>query len=87
MPALTILKRDDNNLGYELPPPVIVLLIMFGAGFVTCLGYAVHKVWGFGDDPNLPKPVSVEQMEYMNEVKARNMEAIEYESRVGRRGR
>lgn len=85
MTMSNLLKRDD--MGYSIPPPVIVLLIMFGAGCFTCMGYAVHKLWGFGQDGNGLKPVSVAQMEYMTEVRVRNLNAMEIEGRIARAGK
>jgi hypothetical protein len=82
----SLLKRADDN-GFELPTPVIVLLIMIAAGFVVCMGFAIHSAFGFGPDNNKPKPMTVEQMEYMAEVKIRNLEALEREGRHARGGK
>jgi hypothetical protein len=78
-PIHSFAKRD--NMGFELPPTIIVLLIMIAAGFVVCMGFAVHNAFGFGDNSNQPKPMTVEQMEYMAEVKVRNLEALQREGR------
>jgi hypothetical protein len=80
MPLHSILKREDN-MGFLLPPSIIVLLIMLAAIFVTCMAYAVHKTFGFGTDGDGFRPMSVEQMEYMAEVRIRNMEHLEVEGR------
>jgi hypothetical protein len=80
LPTHHFTKRD--NMGYAIPPTVIVLLIMVGAGFLVCMAYAVHSAFGFGQDRNEPKPPTVEQMEYMAEVKIRNLEAMQREGRV-----
>lgn len=73
-------KRD------ELPKPVIILLIMVGAIALVLLGFAIHSAFGFGGkDANTAKPMSVEQMEYMAEVKGRNLEALAREGRVAYR--
>ncbi|KAF2829559.1 hypothetical protein CC86DRAFT_273643, partial [Ophiobolus disseminans] len=69
-----LLKRAEEDL--LMPKPVIVLLIMFGACALTCLGYAMHKLIGFGTDDNGVKPMSQAQYEYMAEVKVRNLEAL-----------
>lgn len=86
----TLSKRDDDE--FLLPKPIIVLLIMIGAIALTLLGYAIHSAFGFGQDNNGVKPMSVAQMEYMAEVKVRNLEALaregrsyEKESRMGGR--
>lgn len=71
--AQHLVKRDQE---YLLPKPVIVLLIMFGAGFVVCMGFAVHSAFGFGRNANVPKPMTNAQAEYMAEVRVRNMDAL-----------
>lgn len=68
-------------MGFTLPPSIIILLIMLAASFLVCMGFAIHSAFGFGTDPNQPKPMSVEQMEYMAEVKVRNLEALQREGR------
>lgn len=76
-----LLKREDANMGFLFPPAVITLLICLGAGFLVCVGYAIHSAFGFGPDNNRIKPLSAEQMEYMTEVRVRNMMALEFEGR------
>ncbi|OAL03981.1 hypothetical protein IQ06DRAFT_195859, partial [Phaeosphaeriaceae sp. SRC1lsM3a] len=75
-----LLKRDDN-MGFELPPALIILLILIGAGFLVACGFAIHSAFGFGPNPNRIKPMSAEQMEYMAEVRIRNMTCLEQEGR------
>jgi hypothetical protein len=72
-------KRDEELI---LPKIVIQFLIMLGAVCVTCLAYAVHRTWGFGPNSNGIKPITVEQMEYMAEVRVRNMNALAREGRL-----
>lgn len=74
-------KRDEE---YLLPKPVIVLLIMFASMVVTMLGYATHRLWGFGEDHNGVRSISVGQQEYMAAVRVRNLQAMESESRKAR---
>ncbi|KAH8728607.1 hypothetical protein GQ44DRAFT_608512 [Phaeosphaeriaceae sp. PMI808] len=74
-------------MGFSLPPTVIILIIMIGACMLTCLGYAVHKIWGFGEDSNGFRPMSVAQMEYMAEVRVHNLQVLENESRLARGGK
>lgn len=81
MPVTHHLSRRDENMGFTLPPSIIILLIMLAASFLVCMGFAIHSAFGFGTDPNQPKPMSVEQMEYMAEVKVRNLEALQREGR------
>ncbi|KAF2024565.1 hypothetical protein EK21DRAFT_78421, partial [Setomelanomma holmii] len=78
-------KRDAGSMpDFDLPKPVIVLLIMIGALLLVCMGYAVHHAWGFGTDGNGIEPLSVSQMEYMAEVRVRNMEHLEREGQWAR---
>lgn len=77
-----LVKRDDEFL---MPKPVIVLLIMVGAIFLVCCGYAIHSAFGFGNDVNKIKPMTNEQQEYMAEVRVRNMDALAYEGQSGQR--
>jgi hypothetical protein len=93
-PTHHLLKRA-SDMGYDIPPTVIVLLIMFASLCVVCLGYATHKLLGFSTDGNGFKHITVEQMEYMAEVRVRNMASLQYEGRKawaegdgqGRKGR
>ncbi|CAG5163900.1 uncharacterized protein ALTATR162_LOCUS6574 [Alternaria atra] len=70
--ASPLAKRDD----YAIPPTVIVLLIMLGAGLVVCVGFAVNATFGFKETANGIKPMSQEQQEYMAEVRVMNMNAL-----------
>ncbi|KAF2817254.1 uncharacterized protein BDZ99DRAFT_431209 [Mytilinidion resinicola] len=74
-------KRD--NMGYAIPPSLIVLICMLGAGICVCLGFAVHSQF-FGTSSNELKSMSPEQMDYMREVRERNMAALQ--GTIGRRG-
>lgn len=57
---------------------------MIGALMVLCMAYAVHHAWGFGPNPNAFKHMTVEQMEYMAEVRVRNTMNLEREGRWAR---
>jgi hypothetical protein len=73
--AAPLVKRDTSE--YVLPKPVIVILIMLGAGLCVCVGFAIHSTFGFkGENDNNLKEVTPEQMEYMTEVRVRNMERL-----------
>ena len=70
----------------ELSHPLIVLLVILGAGFCVLMGYAIWRSFhGAIEDDN--KPISDEQMTYMVSVKHRNWQALEraYGGRGGRR--
>jgi hypothetical protein len=69
-------KRGEE---YFAPKPVIVLLCILGAMLAWVMGYAIHRTFGFGEDPNQFKHITVEQMEYMAEVRVRNMDMLAYE--------
>lgn len=69
-------KRDQE---YAIPKALIVVVIMFGAAALVTVAYAIHRMFGFGRDGNGFKHISVEQTEYMMEVRARNMESMAYE--------
>ncbi|USP78733.1 hypothetical protein yc1106_06007 [Curvularia clavata] len=63
--ASPLTKRDDD---YPLPIAAMILLIILGAGMAVCIGYAIHKTFGFRPSGNGVKNVSAEQMEYMTEA-------------------
>lgn len=74
MPAMAFEKRD--NMGYALHPVVIVLLILLGAlGLVVC-GYAVNRLLGIEDSSDGFKARTVEQDDYMREVRSRNVNGL-----------
>ena len=77
MPALV--KRSDT----EIPPELIVLIVMIAAAFLVCCGFAIHKAFGL-DDGNTFKPMSQEQEQYMVDVRMRNLKMLEYEGMMGR---
>ena len=82
-PLHLLLRRDE----YVIPPSIIVLLIIIGAGFLVCCGYAIHSAFGFGKDTDGIKPLSNAQYDYMAEVRARNTDALAYEGAKGQRDR
>ena len=55
--ASPLAKRDD----YPLPIPLMILLIILGAGMAVCVGYAIHKTFGFRASGNGMKSMSAEQ--------------------------
>jgi hypothetical protein len=71
--ASPLTKRADD---YPIPIGAIIILILLGAGLVVCMGYAIHKTFGFKNNPNHFKPLSPEQQEYMAEVRVRNMNGL-----------
>ena len=79
--AAPLIKRDDD---YAVPQPVIILLIMLGAGLLVCMGYAIHSM--FVPKPEGVKQITNEQMEYMAEVRIRNMDRLLAEGRRSHKG-
>jgi hypothetical protein len=73
MPALDLTKRD--NMGFLLPPFVIWLLTLLGAAVAITIGFAIHRLMGL-EYPRPWKPRSVEQDNYMRDVRRRNVEDI-----------
>ncbi|XP_014553837.1 hypothetical protein COCVIDRAFT_106616 [Bipolaris victoriae FI3] len=71
--AAPLIKRDE---GYLLPKPVIILLIIIGAGLLVCVGFAVHSSFGFRSNGNGMRNMGAEQMEYMTEVRGRNLASM-----------
>ena len=71
---MPLIKRATDE--YFVPKPALILLIIILALFFWAMGYAIHRTFGFGDDPNVYKPMNVEQVEYMAEVRVRNMDAL-----------
>ena len=77
-------KRD--NMGFLIPPSAIVLLVMLGAGCLVCCGYAVWRLMEGSEGATGFKPRTVEQEQYMADVRTRNMEALAYGVRQSRFG-
>lgn len=82
MPVL--LRRDD---GYALPYLVIIIIIIFGSLCLVIAGYAIHRTYGFKEDPNQFKHITEAQATYMAEVRIRNMENLAQEGRRSQWGR
>ncbi|KAF2241221.1 hypothetical protein BU26DRAFT_404012, partial [Trematosphaeria pertusa] len=66
----TMLEKRDN-MGFAIPPAAIILLVMLGAAFLVCMGFAVARfLVDDKDDTWTRRPVA--QDDYMREVRARN---------------
>jgi hypothetical protein len=72
-------KRDPLNQGTIF---LIILAIIGGSIALTCVGYAIHKTFGFGYTGDGAKPCSVAQQEYMAEVRVRGMNRLAREGRI-----
>ena len=68
-------------------PPIVVLLCICGAAAVVCMGVAVHKLYT-RDDPEGKSfnQRSVEQDQYMAELRQKYLDSIYHDMRGGRRG-
>jgi hypothetical protein len=82
--ASPLTKRSGDD--YPIPIGAIIILILLGAGLVVCMGYAIHKTFGFKNNPNYFKPLSLEQQEYMAEVRVRNMNGLMAEGARSHKG-
>ncbi|KNG51724.1 hypothetical protein TW65_01121 [Stemphylium lycopersici] len=80
--AIPLTKRENSE--YILPKPVIVLLIILGSGLAVCMGFAVHATFGFKESGSRMKSASAAQMEYMAEVRVRNMGSLMAEGKRSR---
>lgn len=61
-------------MGFAIPPAAIILLVMLGAAFAVCIGFALTRY--MFDDEKGPPSRSAAQEDYMREVRARNLEGI-----------
>lgn len=77
-------KRD--NMGYAIHPLLIVLLIMLAAALVVCMGFAVNRLF-VGEESDGLRPRSVEQEQYMVDVRQRNLAILAQEGRRSQLGR
>lgn len=82
---MSLQKRD--NMGYAIAPSLIILLILLASAAIVTCGYAVHRLMGLSEPDNAYKPRSVEQEDYMREVRSRNIEALMSEGRRAFRAR
>lgn len=81
--ASPLTKRDA---GYAIPEGAIIILILLSAGLLVCMGYAIHKTFGFRRNPNEFRHMSAEQQEYMAEVRVRNMQGLMVEGARSQKG-
>ncbi|KAF1963324.1 hypothetical protein CC80DRAFT_486719 [Byssothecium circinans] len=80
MPSLT--PRD--NMGYAIHPAGIVVLCILGSGVLVFILFGMFRFYG---QPNANegtyRPMTVEQMSYIKDVRDRNLEELAYEGRKG----
>ncbi|KAF1844135.1 uncharacterized protein K460DRAFT_286883 [Cucurbitaria berberidis CBS 394.84] len=63
-------KRD--NMGFQIAPALIIFLVILGAGFLICCGFAVYRSYHAAEDDPSWSARSPEQDAYMREVRERN---------------
>jgi hypothetical protein len=78
----SIVKRESE---YAIPQMAIVILCMLGACVLMVIVYGMARFFT-GDNIDGIKPLKAEQHEYMAEVRARNLEILEYEARLSMYG-
>ncbi|KAF2660021.1 hypothetical protein K491DRAFT_775033 [Lophiostoma macrostomum CBS 122681] len=81
------LAKRDSNMGYAIPPTVIVLLIIFGAACVVACAFAVYQLFGNSMNAENWGVRTPEQDEYMREVRHRNVSGLMGTGAAGRRAR
>jgi hypothetical protein len=67
--TMGLTKRD--NMGFAIPPWLIIFLVMLGGGFAVCCGFAMFRFYYDYEEDNKfsRKP---DQDAYMREVRERN---------------
>ncbi|KAF1914693.1 hypothetical protein BDU57DRAFT_301596 [Ampelomyces quisqualis] len=68
--TMALAKRD--NMGYAMPPPLIVFLCILGAGFAVCIGFAIFRFYGDSGNSDIWQKRRPDQDAYMREVRERN---------------
>ncbi|KAF1984029.1 hypothetical protein K402DRAFT_423347 [Aulographum hederae CBS 113979] len=75
-------------MGNSISAPLIVFLAILGAAAAVCVGYAIHRLLGFGGQPEKGDNFlarSQYQEEYMREVRLNNMKELSRIARSARR--
>jgi hypothetical protein len=73
--TMALQKRD--NMGYQIHPSLIVLLVILGAGFCVCVAFAIYQNLGEQHDPDRWQKRRPEQDAYMRIVRERNWLRLE----------
>tara|TARA_R110002003_G_scaffold244_1_gene17405 strand:+ start:9812 stop:10123 length:312 start_codon:yes stop_codon:yes gene_type:complete len=68
--AAMLQKRD--NMGFAISPALIIFLVILGAGFLVCCGFAIVRFYGDDADQNQYTRRDPAQDAYMREVRERN---------------
>ncbi|KAL5115688.1 hypothetical protein ACEQ8H_006400 [Pleosporales sp. CAS-2024a] len=67
---LVLSKR--GNMGFGIPPWLIILLVILGGGFAVCCGYALFRFYHDPGDEARAYARRPEQDAYMREVRERH---------------
>jgi hypothetical protein len=76
---MALQKRD--NMGYQIHPSLIVLLVILGAGFCVCVAFAIYQNLGAPHNPDMWQKRRPEQDAYMRDVRERNWLRLEATNR------
>ncbi|KAF2655835.1 hypothetical protein K491DRAFT_715974 [Lophiostoma macrostomum CBS 122681] len=74
MSPIHLAKRDD--LSSALHPFLMTFYVLLGCTACLLGGYATHRLMGMKQAPSGYKPRSVEQDDYMREVRRRNLDVL-----------
>jgi hypothetical protein len=72
--AMVFQKRD--NMGFDISPALIIFLVILGAGFAVCCGFAIMRFYGEDPDERHWTKRTPEQDAYMREVRILNMKKL-----------
>lgn len=79
MPIMAFEKRD--NMGYPIHPLLITFFICLGIFALVVCAYAIHRLMGFENASRALASRSVEQDDYMRQVRSRNLDGLMAEGR------
>jgi hypothetical protein len=85
LPANMVSFEKRDNMGFSIAPALIVLIILLASFLLVILGYATHRLLGLGPEHNSYRARTVEQDDYMREVRNRNLRGIMGEGRRSRK--
>jgi hypothetical protein len=72
--ARNVLEKRDN-MGFAMSPMAIVALALAGAGVALVMAYGLGRFFFSEKDPP-PMEASASQLDYMREVRSRNLDGL-----------
>jgi hypothetical protein len=72
--AMNLHKRD--NQGFDIAPSLIIFLVILGAGFMVCCGFAIFRFYGEDPDERNRDKRTLAQDAYMNQLRQRAREQL-----------